>query len=296
VTVAERTAAALADDIRATRRQSSRVAWRDLFWDTVLVAALLVFGAPIAWMILLAFQTDRAIISTLWEFDPTLTNLTAILSPSQPLRAQTLNSVVIVAGTVLLCGGVSTLAGYSLSKLRMGRWLNWAIGASCAVLPLLPPMALVPGFYITLMQTGLLGSLSGLVLLNTVLNLPFATLLMKIGFDEIPVALREAAVIDGAGEAHTLLRIMLPLAAPSLVASSILTAIMTWNEFLMGLTMTSGGTTSPLSVGIASMVQPYEIRWGQLAAAGSLAVVPIMLASLAASRRIVAGMTRGSVK
>ena len=134
MTVADRTAAALAEDIRATRRPSARVAWRDLFWDAVLVVALLVFAAPIAWMILLAFQTDRAIISAVWEFYPTLTNLTAILSPSQPLRAQTLNSVIIVAGTVLLCGGVSTLAGYSLSKLRMGRWLNWAIGASCAFL------------------------------------------------------------------------------------------------------------------------------------------------------------------
>jgi multiple sugar transport system permease protein len=285
-----------ATDARPVPENADRLSWRDRICDIILLIALLLFTAPIAWMVLLTFQTDRAIISMFWELDLTLNNLAAILSPSEPFRAQMLNSIIIVAGTVLLCGTVSTLAGYSLSKLRMSVWLNYAIGASCAVLPLLPPMALVPGFYVTLMQTGLLGSLTGLILLNTILNLPFATLLMKIGFDEIPVALQEAAFIDGASEAHTFGKIMLPLAVPSLITSSIFTAIMTWNEFLMGLTMTSGGTTSPLSVGIASLVQPYEIRWGQLAAVGSVAVVPIMIASLVASKRIIAGMTRGAVK
>jgi multiple sugar transport system permease protein len=171
-----------------------------------------------------------------------------------------------VVGAVVLCGIASTLAAYGLSKLRLPWWLTATVGASCAVVPMLPPMALVPGLYVTLIQTGLLGSLTGLIILNTILNLPFATLLMKIGFDEIPPALQEAASIDGASEARSFWTILLPLVTPSLVTSSLFTAIMTWNEFLMGLTMTSGGTTSPLSVGIASLVQPFEVRWGQLSA------------------------------
>lgn len=264
--------------------------------EIALAGALVIFTAPILWMILLTFQTDRAIISMSWEFQFTVQNILAILSPDEPFRTQTLNSIAIVAGTVILCGIASTLAGYSLSRLRMNRWLKYLVAGSCAILPLLPPMALVPGFYVTLIQTGLLGSLTGLILLNTILNLPFATLLMKIGFDEIPPALQEAASIDGASDLRTFTTIMLPLVAPSLITTSLFTAIMTWNEFLMGLTMTSGGTTSPLSVGIASLVQPYEVRWGQLAAIGSLAVVPIMIISLVASKRIIAGMTRGAVK
>ncbi|WP_081613098.1 carbohydrate ABC transporter permease [Sinorhizobium medicae] len=268
----------------------------DMTSDAVLVLLLLGFVAPIVWMIILAFQSDRAIISMFWEIDLTLDNVASILSPAEPFRAQLVNSIIVVTGTVVLCGAASTLAAYSLSKLRLSGWLNAADNVSCAVVPLLPPMALVPGFYVTLIQTGLLGSLTGLVILNTILNLPFATLLMKIGFDDIPPALQEAASIDGASEARTFWMIMLPLSMPSLITSSLFTAIMTWNEFLMGLTMTSGGTTSPLSVGIASLVQPYEVRWGQLAAAGSRAVVPIMIASVVASKRIIAGMTRGAVK
>jgi multiple sugar transport system permease protein len=157
-------------------------------------------------------------------------------------------------------------------------------------------MALVPGFYVTLSQIGLLGTNWGLILLNTILNLPFSTLLMKLAFGEAPKSLREAALIDGARESQVLMKVMLPLVAPSLATTSIFTAIMTWNEFLMALTMTSGGTTSPLSVGIASMVQPYDARWGQLSAAGSLAVLPMILLSIFAGKKIVAGMTRGAVK
>lgn len=83
---------------------------------------------------------------------------------------------------------------------------------------------------------------------------------MKISFDEIPASLREAAIIDGASEARVLGQVMLPLAAPGLATTCLFVAIMTWNEFLMALTMTSGGTTAPLSVGIAAMVQPYDIH------------------------------------
>lgn len=264
--------------------------------DLPLCVMLLIFTLPILWMILLSIEPDRVIITPSWNFDFTLDNITALWAPDQPYMTQMLNSVVIVLGTMALCGSVALLTGYSLAKLHISRWLSIPVLAACAVLPLTPPMTLVPGFYVTLAQIGLLGTLPGLIVLNTVLNLPFATLLMKLAIDEVPTSLREAAIIDGAGDGRVLLQIILPVAAPALVAACLFTAIMTWNEFLMGLTMTAGGTTAPLTVGIASMVQPYDIHWGRMAAAGSLAVLPILLISVAANRHIVAGLTRGAVK
>ena len=264
--------------------------------DLVLLVLLLIFTLPIVWMVLLSFEPDRVIVTPAWNFAFTWDNITALWAPDQPYTTQMLNSVIIVLGTVALCGSVSVLTGYALAKLHMSRWLSIPILVACAVLPLTPPMTLVPGFYVTLAQLGILGTLPGLILLNTIFNLPFATLLMKLAMDEVPPSLREAAIIDGAREGRVLLRIVLPLTAPSLAATCLFTAIMTWNEFLMGLTMTSGGTTAPLSVGIASMVQPYDIHWGRMAAAGSLAVVPIILVSIAANRYIIAGLTRGAVK
>jgi len=257
---------------------------------------LLLFTLPIVWMVLLSFEPDRVIITPSWNIDFTLNNIAALWAQDQPYATQMLNSVIIMLGTVALCGSIAALTGYGLAKLHISRWITVPVLGACAVLPLTPPMTLVPGFYVTLAQIGLLGSLPGLILLNTVLNLPFATLLMKLAMDEVPSSLREAAIIDGAGEGRVLLQIMVPVAAPALAAACLFTAIMTWNEFLMGLTMTAGGTTAPLTVGIASMVQPYDIHWGRMAAAGSFAVLPIILISIVANRYIVAGLTRGAVK
>jgi len=128
------------------------------------------------------------------------------------------------------------------------------------------------------------------------INLPFATILMKVYFDRVPLELREAALMDGAPEWRVFSRVMLPLAAPGAAAVAIYTAIMAWNEFLFGLTMTAGGTTAPITVGIASLVQPYEIAWGQMAAAGALTAIPIIVIAIVASRRIVSGLTRGATK
>lgn len=264
--------------------------------DLPLLVLLLVFTLPIVWMVLLSIEPDRVIITPAWNVDFTLNNIAALWARDQPYATQMLNSVIIVLGTVALCGSIAAVTGYGLAKLYITRWITVPVLGACAILPLTPPMTLVPGFYVTLAQIGLLGSLTGLILLNTVLNLPFATLLMKLAMDEVPSSLREAAIIDGAGEARVLLQIMVPVAAPALAAACLFTAIMTWNEFLMGLTMTAGGTTAPLTVGIASMVQPYDIHWGRMAAAGSFAVLPIIVISVAANRYIVAGLTRGAVK
>jgi ABC-type glycerol-3-phosphate transport system permease component len=112
----------------------------------------------------------------------------------------------------------------------------------------------------------------------------------------VPHELREAALMDGASETRTFLAVMLPLAAPGAAAVAIFVAIMSWNEFLFGLTMTSGGKTSPITVGIAALVQPYAIEFGQMAAIGTAVALPILVLAVAANRWIVSAVTRGAVK
>jgi ABC-type glycerol-3-phosphate transport system permease component len=264
--------------------------------DLPLLLMLLVLVLPIVWMVVLAVQPDRNIISPGWEFGFTAQNVTDLVAEGQPFVAQLVNSLLIVGGTIVLCLLIGSTAGYALSRLGIPRPITLPILGISVLLPLLPPMTLVPGLYVTLHTLGLLGTVQGLVLLNTVFNLPFAALLMKVYFDAVPGSLREAALVDGASESRVFLRVMLPLVRSGIASVAVFTGIMAWNEFLMGLTMTSGGTTSPLTVGIASLVQPYEIAWGQMAAAGSLAAVPIILLAVLANRQVVAGMTAGAVK
>jgi multiple sugar transport system permease protein len=219
-----------------------------------------------------------------------------LLGPGTAFGQQTVNSILITAGTVVLCLVLGSISGYSLSRLNPPRWLTLPALGLAALLPLVPPMTVVPGLYLTLNALGLLGSITGLILLNTLFNLPFAVLLMKSYFDQISEELREAALVDGANESQAFFRVVLPLVRPGMAAVGIYVAIMAWNEFLFGLTMTSGGPSSPLTVGIASLVQPFEVTWGQMAAAGVLAVVPIIILAIFANRQIVAGLTAGSVK
>jgi multiple sugar transport system permease protein len=157
-------------------------------------------------------------------------------------------------------------------------------------------MALVPGLYVTLKALGLLGGLAGLIALNTAFNLPFSLIMMKVYFDRTPTEVRESAVVDGASEARTFVSVMLPIAAPGTAAVALYTAIMAWNDFLFGLTMTSGGVSSPITVGIASLVQPYELDWGAMAAIGTLAALPVVILAIIVSRRLVAAVIQGAVK
>lgn len=265
--------------------------------DIPLLLLLAIFAVPIVWMLILSVQPDRNIISPSWRFSFTTGNFSDLLDPAvSPFGYQLWNSILIVVGTVILCLVAGATAGYAMSRLQLPRKVLLPMLVISAVLPLIPPMALVPGLYVTLNNLGLLGTVQGLILLNTVFNLPFAVLLLKIYFDGVPHGLREAALLDGASELRVFLQVMLPLVRPGLAAVSVFVGIMAWNEFLMGLTMTSGGRTSPLTVGIAALVQPYNVVWGQMAAAGTLAAVPIISLAIIANRQIVSGLTGGALK
>lgn len=263
--------------------------------EIVVAVALVIAVLPVLWTLMLAFMPNRAIISSGWQFDFWLGNFEKVLSDGV-FVAQVLNSVVIVIGAVAICLVFGSLAGYALSRLEPPRWLTIPALIVAAFIPLIPPMTLAPGLYILLSDIGLLGTVGGLVLINALFNLPFATLLMASYFSGIPDELREAALMDGASEWRTFRSIMVPVVKPGLAAVGIFTAILTWNEFMMGLTLTTGGRTAPVTVGIAGLLQPYAVTWGELAAAGTIAAVPIIFMAIFANRQIVAGLTSGAVK
>jgi multiple sugar transport system permease protein len=161
---------------------------------------------------------------------------------------------------------------------------------------LVPPVALVPSFYVVLNNLYLYNSVTGLVLVNTVFNLPFAIFLLKVYFDTIPDDLRDAALVDGARQSGVFWRVMLPLAAPGIGAVTILVGILTWNEFLMALSLTSTADAQTITVGIGSFVQQFSIRYGEMTAAAAVATIPLIIIAAVAHRYIVTGLTGGAIK
>jgi ABC-type glycerol-3-phosphate transport system permease component len=263
--------------------------------EIALIIGILLVVVPIVWTLLLAFLPNVAIISSSWQFPFWIGNFEQVFAGGVFL-VQILNSVGIVVGTVCLCLVIGSLSGYALSKLNPPRWLTVPSLIFAGLIPLIPPATLIPGLYTVLNQVGLLGTIPGLILVNTVFNLPFATLLMNSYFSPIPNELREASLMDGAGEFRTFATVMIPLVRPGIAATGVFVGIMAWNEFLMGLTLTSGGKTAPVTVGIAGFLQQYAVTWGQLAAAGTIAAIPMVVLAIFANRHIVAGLTSGSVK
>jgi multiple sugar transport system permease protein len=129
-----------------------------------------------------------------------------------------------------------------------------------------------------------------------VLNLPFAIWMLQSFFADIPSELEEAAAIDGCNRMTTFLRIILPLARPGLFATAILTFIFSWKDFLFALTLTSTPAGMTIPVGIATFAQEYSVRYGEMAAAASLAIVPALVFVVFAQRHIVKGLTFGALK
>jgi ABC-type glycerol-3-phosphate transport system permease component len=263
---------------------------------TLLVGAVVTTVIPLLWLMQIAFQRPRAIISPGWVFEFSMANFQEIFGPREVYGSQVVNSVVLVLASTAITLVIAAFAAYSLSQLRWSRGVVVLVLTTAALLQVIPPMTLVPGLFVTLQTLSLNGTLTGLILLNTVFNLPFAIILIKVYFDTLPGELRESAAIDGASEFATFRRIMLPLAAPGIASVAIYTAIQVWNEFLFGLVFTTGGREAPITVGIATLIQPQEILFGPMAAVGAVTAVPIIILAIIANRQIVAGLTGGAVK
>ena len=262
--------------------------------EIILAVSMVIIALPVLWMVITSLNSPREIISRGYEFS--LTNFEQLFEPGSVIGVQLLNSGIIAISTMLISLAVASLAAYSLSCLGWSGVTTGILLTLSALIQFIPPMTLVPGLYVVLEQLGLLNSLPGLILLNVLFNLPFATLMLKVYFDGLPPAIRESGLVDGASEARIFWSLALPLVRPGLAAVGIYVLIMAWNEFLMGLTMTTGGSSAPITVGIASLVQPQEITYGPMAALGSLTVVPVILLAIVANRQIIAGLTGGAIK
>ncbi len=204
------------------------------------------------------------------------------------------NSVVVAGATTLVTVLLGALAAYPLARLRVpGR--RFVLGA-VLVASMFPQVAIVGGVYRLLLHAGLLNTYSGLVLPYTALGLPLAIWVLASFFREVPKEIEEAAKIDGCGPLRTLLTVFLPVAAPAVFTTAILVFIQSWNEFFFALLIATDPAVQTLPVGVAHFPGQYEVPWGELAAAGVVATLPLVFLVLFLQRRIIGGLTAGAVK
>jgi ABC-type glycerol-3-phosphate transport system permease component len=159
-----------------------------------------------------------------------------------------------------------------------------------------PQISIVAPLFLVLRNIGLLDTFPGLVLPYVTFTTPLAVWLLTGFFRQLPRDLEDAARMDGASRLRVIRDVVLPVAAPGLASTAILTFLYCWNEFLFALSFTLGPEHQTVPVAIALFRGRYQIPWGQVLAAASIATLPVVAIVLAFQRRIVAGLTAGAVK
>ncbi|MCR6497792.1 carbohydrate ABC transporter permease [Shinella sp. CPCC 101442] len=204
------------------------------------------------------------------------------------------NSLIVAGSTAITVTVLASLAGYALSRFQF-RAKYWIV-ALMLVTQMFPLVMLVAPIFKMLSPLGLTNSLTGLVIVYTAFNVPFATFLMQSFFDGIPKDLEEAAMIDGATQFVAFRQIILPLTLPGIAATLGFVFTAAWSELLFALMLISGNDASTFPVGLLTFVSKFSVDFGQMMAAGVLALIPACLFFLLIQRYLVQGLTAGAVK
>ena len=266
-------------------------------WLPAAVLALLVAFSvfPFYWALVASVTPEARLFAepTLWPTEPVLDHYRALWDERDfwvPLR----NSLVVAGTTTLFCVSVGSLAAYALARLRF-RGKAPILGFILAV-TLFPQISIVSPLFLFLRALRLINTYPGLILPYLTFAMPLTVWLLVGFFRQLPADLEEAALVDGATRWQTFFRVVLPLAAPGLATTGILTFIYCWNEFLFALSFTLGPERQTVPVAIALFRGQYQVPWGQILAAAVVATAPVAALVLAFQRRIVQGLTAGAVK
>jgi multiple sugar transport system permease protein len=203
------------------------------------------------------------------------------------------NSLIVAAATVFFSVSLGTMAAYGLARVRYA-WAGVVVYAILAV-RFYPKITVILPYYMMMRTFGLLDTLPAIIIAHVSITLPFVVLIMMTFFNEIPRSLEEAAAIDGATVIQRFRHVVLPLVRPALVTSAILTAMFSWNEFLMAVSVTSENAAT-LPVLVSSFISDKGIQLGQMAAVSVMIVIPIALFALVTQRYLIRGLTLGAVK
>jgi N,N'-diacetylchitobiose transport system permease protein len=292
----------------AVRKRERRRRIRRAAWNAVGLAVFVIVAFPVYWMISTAFKPDAEIISqtpTWFSSSPNLDNFRDAIDPAlhPGFWDAVKNSLIIVGVTVVLAIVLAFLAAVALAKYRFtGRK---AFVALMIGILMLPAAGLVIPLFVVLARYGLTdqedplptGALTGVIVTFLVFLLPFAVWTLRGFIMGVPRELEEAAMVDGSSRLGAFLRILLPLVAPGLVATSIFVFITAWNEFIFANVILSSQGNHTLTIWLAGFSgSSRNTDWGALMAASTLTAIPVVIFFLLVQRKIAFGLAAGSVK
>ena len=262
---------------------------------------------PILSLLSGALQSEQALLTNVENPLPkeiTLRNFIVLItgdntSANYPVQVEHfphafLNSSIVAGGTAILTALFGAFSAYTLARLdfRGRNTFSFTVLATRMV----PLIALVIPLFITLRWMGLLNTLTGLILTQTGFLLPFTIWLLRAYFESLPVHMEEAARVDGCTRLGTLFRIVLPLSAPGISATFVITFLLSWNELLIPITLGSSNEVQTLPVLLSSFISDFSLQYSIINATAFLALTPTVVLALLLQKYVVAGLTAGAVK
>ncbi|MCB2186550.1 MAG: carbohydrate ABC transporter permease [Deltaproteobacteria bacterium] len=272
-----------------------RRGWRKLGWAAAGLGLIIFSLTPFLWFVLTSLKTQvevTAIPPTLWPAGSLGFYRSAL--ENYGLLDFLRNSAIVAGGSTLLCLGLAVPAAFALARLRLP-YKGLILGALLLV-SMFPQISLAGPVWRILRAVGWLNTYQGLILPYTTFTLPLGVWVLTSFFRELPFELEEAALTDGCTRFQALSKVMLPLAAPGVFTAAILVFIYAWNEFFFALLIMTQRNVQTLPVGIALFQGEFTMPWGEIAAASTVAVLPLVVVVFLFQRRIVRGLAAGALK
>jgi len=251
---------------------------------------------PLLWMLSTSLKPPREVLATpptLIPAAPTLENYARLLAQTAFVR-YFVNSVSVAGLTVLLTMAVGAVGAYSLTRFRFPGREGIARLILCTYM--FAPIMIVVPIYILARRLGIVDTHTALVLSYSSFCLPFSLWLLRAFFQSIPIELEEAAQVDGAGRPRALAYIVAPLALPGLIATSIFTFTLAWNDYIFTRILIVSDELKTLPVGVQDLFSAAVVDWGLVMAAGMLITIPALAFFMAVQRHLVAGWGTGGLK
>lgn len=277
-----------------------------LFYLAIFALLCLVVG-PFLWMIISSISTQVELSATPPHWipqNPTLFRYAALFAgagkglANLPLGVEKFlrgvgNSLIVSTMTTLVCVTTGSLAAYALARMHVPGKNKFMLGILSS--QMLPVIVIIIPLYLLMQKLDMMDSLRGLVLLYTGFMLPTVIWIMHSYFQTLPKELEEAAMIDGCNRFQALLKVIIPLSGPGLVAVSAFAFLSSWNEFFMALIFT-GANTKTITVVVTEFSSQFGVDFGLMATGGVIGSIPPLVLAFLLQKYIVAGLTAGSVK
>ncbi|GAA1271974.1 sugar ABC transporter permease [Planotetraspora silvatica] len=278
-----------------TRKRLGRVAL-----NAAGIAVFLFAVFPVYWMVTTAFKPNDQIFTTSFipfPDPPSMDHVSRVFTEGvagHSVWRYLLNSTIVALSAVVMGAVFALLAATAVARFRFRFRTSFLI--LLLIVQMVPSEALLIPLFTMVKRLGLYDQLLGLIVINVALTLPFSVWMLRTFVAAVPKELEEASWIDGAGRFTTFWRVLFPLVAPGLVATSIFSFITTWNEFVFALTLIGDQGKYTMPVALQFFVGQRSTDWGGIMAASTLMTIPVLIFFLLVQRRMVSGLVAGAVK